>query len=81
MKEALIYLIFLLVGYLMGCKTHKVETDTPKKVELPNLNPIQAYKEHKAKKEEEKELKKIETILENIDNYDGTGNGQKKVPM
>lgn len=47
------------------------------------MNPIKIIKEHrtmsKANKDSEKEMKEIETMLENIDNYDGTGLGQKEI--
>lgn len=86
--EWLIYLTFLLVGFYLGHKTNKtnaVDTNVPKEIKVPNLNPIKAYKEHKEKtetdKEMEREIKKYETILANIENYDGTGANQQDVPM
>ena len=48
-------------------------------IETPTVNPMEAYKEHKQKKEAETEKNRIDTILRNIDNYDGTGNGQEDV--
>jgi hypothetical protein len=52
------------------------------KVELPKveLNPVKVVKEHKANKEAKLERDKIETILANIENYDGTSNNQEDVP-
>lgn len=49
-------------------------------IELPNVNPLEAIKEHQAKKEAETEQDKINTILQNIESYDGTAYGQKDVP-
>lgn len=49
-------------------------------IKLPNVNPLEAVKERHAKKEAEYEQGRVETILRNIDSYDGTGNGQKDVP-
>ena len=50
-----------------------------------NLNPIEAYKEHKEQKEQSKayDLKKRQfaTMMENVENYDGTPLGQKDIPM
>lgn len=47
-------------------------------------NPIDAVRERKvareSRKEAEAEADRVETILRNIDCYDGTGNGQKDVP-
>ena len=54
------------------------------KVEAPTLNPVKAVQEHRerqeAKLEEEFEKNRVETILRNIDNYDGTGRGQAEIP-
>jgi hypothetical protein len=44
------------------------------------MNPLEAVREHTAKKEAEYQQSKIDTILSNIDSYDGTGNGQKDIP-
>ena len=53
-------------------------------VKMPNLNPISAInnviKEHHEQKEVEREQEKLEIIANNIDNYDGTGLGQKDIP-
>lgn len=54
-----------------------ISKDMPK-VEIPN--PAKAYEEYKSKKEAKAEQDKIETILRNIENYDGTGFGQMDVP-
>ena len=52
-------------------------------IKLPT-NPIDAVRERKiereSRKEAEAEADRVETILQNIDNYDGTGRGQKDVP-
>ena len=69
--------ICIVVGIKIGIALSKGE-----RVELPN--PVKAYKEHKAnmeaQKEAEKELDKISTIMQNIENYDGTGFHQEEVP-
>ena len=46
---------------------------------LPSINPLQAYKERQNKKEAEREQDKLDTILQNIEAYDGTGANQKDV--
>lgn len=69
--------ICIVIGIKIGLALSKGE-----RVELPN--PVKAYKEHKAhmeaQKEAEKELDKISTIMQNIENYDGTGFHQEEVP-
>lgn len=46
---------------------------------LPSINPLQAYRERQSNKQAEREQEQLATIMENIENYDGTGNGQKDV--
>lgn len=48
-------------------------------IELPTLNPMKAIREHQDRKEAEREADKFETLMHNIDAYDGTGKGQKDV--
>lgn len=53
------------------------------KIEAPNLNPIKAVCDNNRHKSAEKEIKReqerINKILQNIDRYDGTEQGQKDV--
>ena len=67
-------IVCFLVGARVGQKVSKGET-----VELPVLNPMRGYNEEKSRKEAEKERQREALIMENIDNYDGTGIGQKDV--
>jgi hypothetical protein len=62
------------IGAAVGQKVVKAEP-----IATPTVNPVEAYKEHKQKKEAEAEKNKIDTILRNIDIYDGTGYGQEEV--
>ncbi len=47
---------------------------------MPEVNPVKVVKEIKENKELEKEQDVLETILNNIDIYDGTDAGQKEIP-
>lgn len=49
-------------------------------VEVPELNPVKLYKAHTERKEAEAERDRNETILRNIEKYDGTGLGQEEIP-
>jgi hypothetical protein len=55
-----------------------------KKLPIKLQNPIKLIEEKKENKILEREMKKEQeiyrTIAENIDNYDGTSRGQKKMP-
>lgn len=50
------------------------------KIEAPNLNPIKAVQEHRAKKEANSEQDRIDAIMRNIERYNGTSYGQEEVP-
>ena len=69
-------LFSVLVGAIIGQKTAKGR-------EI-KLNPIKAIKEEikesKVSKEENLRKRRIDTMLQNIDSYDGTGLGQKQIP-
>ena len=73
---SLLNIICFIIGAKVGQKTVKGE-----KIELPKLNPMEVYREHQEKKEASKEMDKLETILRNIERYDGTTRGQEDVPM
>lgn len=63
------------IGAKVGQKVSKGED-----IEIPTINPLQAYREHEAKREHKKEQDRIDTILRNIESYDGTPIGQEDVP-
>lgn len=67
-------LLFLIIGLIVGHKIPKEE-----KV-MPNLNPVKIYENIKTDIENNKEAERYKIIAENIDNYDGTGLGQKDIP-
>lgn len=71
--------VFLILSFVIGARVgQKIVKGEEVKVELPN--PIKKIEEHREKKEVEKEIEKLDIITENIDNYDGTGLGQKEIP-
>ena len=63
-----------LIGAKVGQTVSKGET-----IELPSVNPLEAYRKHEAKKEAQADQERIDTIMRNIENYDGTGANQKDV--
>ena len=69
-------LFTVLIGVVIGQKLSKGR-------EI-KLNPVKAIKEEikesKVSREENLRKKKIDTMLQNIDSYDGTGLGQKQIP-
>ena len=80
--EALLMLImgaYGVVCFVIGAKVgQKVVKGEP--IDLPEINPMEIVREHKAKKKAEEEQDRRDVILRNIEAYDGTANGQKDVP-
>lgn len=67
-----------LLAFLIGARVgQKVVNKEP--IELPTINPITLYKEHKDKEEMSKEQEKLNTMLDNINNYDGSSANQKEI--
>jgi hypothetical protein len=62
------------VGAKVGQAVSKGET-----VKMPSVNPLQAVREHNEKKQAEMDQDKLDTIIRNIECYDGTGRGQEDV--
>ena len=81
-------LLVLVVGtlciacFFVGAKVGQTVSNG-ERIETPDLNPVKAIKEHQEKKaaerEQETEQRKIETIMRNIEAYDGTTKGQEDV--
>ena len=67
-------IVCIFIGAKLGQKVSNGET-----VELPSVNPLKAIREHQNKKAAEQEQSKIETIMQNIEKYDGTSRGQEDV--
>lgn len=63
-----------LIGAKVGQTVSKGET-----IELPSVNPLEAYRKSESKREAKAEQDRIDAILRNVDNYDGTGRGQEEV--
>lgn len=78
--EAYMILISVITGFVMGRMT--VTKAEPTKMRYRAIkSPVKAIKEHKQRVEEAKEIDKYMTIMENVENYDGTGAYQKDVPL
>ena len=69
---------FNVLCFVIGAKVGQtVSREEP--IELPNLNPIQVIREAHDKREIEKKKSRVEKIMQNIDAYDGTSNGQRDI--
>lgn len=68
-------IVCFFVGAKVGQNASKGEP-----IKAPTLNPIKIARERIDKKEAEMAQDRIETIMRNIESYDGTGRGQEDVP-
>ena len=62
------------IGAKVGQTVSKGET-----VETPTVNPMEVYRKNQAQKEADRKRERYDTIMRNIDKYDGTGYGQEEV--
>ena len=62
------------LGAKVGQTVSKGET-----LEMPSVNPFEVYRKNEARKLAQEEQDRINTIMRNIENYDGTGNNQEDV--
>ena len=61
--------------FIIGAKVGQaVKRD--EEIKLPSVNPVEAVKEHINKREARVEQDKIDKIMQNIERYDGSPNGQ-----
>jgi hypothetical protein len=68
-------IVCFLIGAKVGQKVVKGE-----EIELPTINPMKIHEERMERHEAQREKDKVETILRNIERYDGTSVGQEDVP-
>ena len=75
----IINILCFFIGAKVGQKV--VKGEEIKAPDISKLNPMNIQKKREEKYEVEKEKSKLETILRNIERYDGTDTGQEDVPM
>ena len=68
-------ILCFLVGAKVGQAVSRGET-----VQMPSVNPVKAVRDHQARTEAEYKQSVMDTILRNVDSYDGTPYGQQEVP-
>ena len=67
-------ILCFLIGAKTGQKVAKGET-----VEMPILTPLETFRHKQNSREAQAEQDKLDTIMQNIERFDGTGFGQKEV--
>ena len=71
----MVNVLCFVIGAKVGMAVSKGE-----EIKLPSVNPVEAIRKHEAKKEADAEQDKIDTIMANIEAYDGTAYRQKDIP-
>lgn len=67
-----------ILSFAVGAKVgQRVSKGQP--VEIPLPNPIRAIQEHKSSREAKQEQTRLDTIMRNIERYNGTSSGQEEV--
>ena len=87
--EILFFALGLLVAgaaniacFAIGAKIgQQVARGEPVKMPNPVAEIKEARRQQEAQKEDDRQRKWLETVLENVDCYDGSAKGQKKVPV
>lgn len=76
--------IMCLLSFYFGTKCSRNEEIVSQETKDKILHPIETYKENEEKKEivKKNKIQRMQdaTILENIDNYNGSSLGQKPIP-
>ena len=78
---ALLFLfgIFIIIAYTLGLKNgQKLKKD--EEIKMPEINPVKIVRNEIETFEQKKKQDIYDTMMANIDNYDGTGLGQKDIP-
>lgn len=68
-----------IVCFFVGAKVGQtVSKGEP--LEAPKIDPMKPIREKQEREAADREKEKLDILLSNIENYDGTANGQKDIP-
>ena len=78
---ALLFLfgIFIILSYTLGLKNGQ-KLQNEEEIKIPEINPVKIVRNEIETFEQKKKQDAYDTMMANIDNYDGTGLGQKDIP-
>lgn len=69
-------ILCFMIGAKVGQAVSKGE-----RVELPKIDPMSAARERQERRKAEKEQEWTDAVMQNIDIYNGTAEGQKDIPV
>ena len=64
--------------FIIGAKVGQT-VSKGEEIKLPTVNPMELYREREEKREAQRKQSALETVMRNIERYDGTSNGQEDV--
>lgn len=77
MAELIVFGVFMIISFILGAYVGQ-KVVKGENIEINPIKVIDEYKEEKKAKEKiAEEESKFDIMMNNIDNYDGTGIGQK----
>ena len=71
--------IFIIIAYTLGLKNGQ-KLKNEEEIKIPEINPVKIVRNEIETFEQKKKQDAYDTMMANIDNYDGTGLGQKDIP-
>lgn len=74
-----IFGLLIIASYTLGLRNGQ-KILKKEEVVMPEINPIKTIKQEIDEHQEKKKQEAYDIMMSNIDNYDGTGIGQKIIP-
>ncbi len=74
-----IFGLIIMASYTLGLRNGQ-KLAKKEEIIMPNVNPVSIVNKQIEKHEIKKEQDLLNIMMDNIDNYDGTGAGQKELP-
>lgn len=71
--------VFIILAYTLGLKNGQ-KLKNNEEIKIPEINPVKIVRNEIETFEQKKKQDAYDTMMANIDNYDGTGLGQKDIP-
>ena len=74
-----LFVFFIILAYTLGLKNGQ-KLKNNEEIKIPEINPVKIVRNEIETFEQKKKQDAYDTMMANIDNYDGTGIGQKDIP-
>lgn len=71
--------VFIILAYTLGLKNGQ-KLKNNEEIKIPEVNPIKIVRNEIENFEQRKKQEAYDIMMTNLDNYDGTGIGQRDIP-